>query len=111
VLTHQLSHPPPIPPALVQRSLVVIKRRIVPARLGVPENQQGLHLGKFEVFGVLLAFPGLDDAPLSAAIPVLHRADADYRVKLIVTVTRTGTGTPFKNVGVYSHCRTASSAA
>ena len=34
-----------------------------------------------------------------------------YRVKLIVTVTRTGTGTPFRRVGVYCHCRTASSAA
>ena len=42
--------------------------------------------------------------------PSSHRADA-YRVKLIVTVTRTGTGTPFRRVGVYSHCRTASSAA
>ena len=37
--------------------------------------------------------------------------NAYYRVKLIVTVTRTGTGTPFRRVGVYSHCRTASSAA
>jgi len=33
------------------------------------------------------------------------------RVKLIVTVTSTATGTPFRRVGVYSHCRTASSAA
>jgi hypothetical protein len=37
--------------------------------------------------------------------------DAYYRVKLIVTVTRTGTGTPFRRVGLYSHCRTASNAA
>jgi hypothetical protein len=37
--------------------------------------------------------------------------NAYYRVKLIVTVTRTGTGTPFSSVGVYTHCRTASSAA
>ena len=44
-------------------------------------------------------------------VPSSHRADAYCRVKLIVTVTRTGTGTPFKSVGVYSHCRTASSAA
>ena len=43
--------------------------------------------------------------------PSSPRADACYRVKLIVTVTSTGTGTPFKRVGVYSHCRTASSAA
>jgi hypothetical protein len=44
VLPHQLAHPRGIPPAtLVQRSLMVIKRRIVPARLGVPENQQSLH--------------------------------------------------------------------
>ena len=34
-----------------------------------------------------------------------------YRVKLIVTLTTTGTGTPFRRVGKYSHCRTASSAA
>jgi len=32
-----------------------------------------------------------------------HGRDASYRVKLIVTVTTTGTGTPFKSVGVYSH--------
>jgi hypothetical protein len=37
---------------------------------------------------------------------------ADYgRVKLIVIVVRTGTGTPLSSVGLYSHCRTASSAA
>jgi len=40
-----------------------------------------------------------------------HRANGYYGVKLIVTVTRTGTATPFRRVGVYSHCRTASSAA
>ena len=46
VLPHQLSHPRPIPPAtLIQRSLMVIKRRIAPARLRVPENEQGLHPG------------------------------------------------------------------
>jgi len=44
VLPHQLSHPRPIPPAaLIQRSLMVIKRRIVPTRLRVPENQEVLH--------------------------------------------------------------------
>src|SRR5262245_3861550 len=44
VLPHQRSHPRGIPPAtLVQRSLMVIERRVVPARLGVPENQQSLH--------------------------------------------------------------------
>ena len=32
-------------------------------------------------------------------------------VKFTVTVMMTGTGTPFTNVGVYSHCLTASSAA
>ena len=56
---------------------------------------------------------GVDQStPHSAPpFPSSHRADAYYRVKLIVTVTRTGTGTPFRRVGVYSHCRTASSAA
>ena len=34
-----------------------------------------------------------------------------YRVKLTVMVVRTGTGTPFSSVGMYSHCRMASSAA
>ena len=44
VFTHQLSHPRPIPPATrVQRPLVVIERRITPARFRVPQNQQGLH--------------------------------------------------------------------
>lgn len=33
------------------------------------------------------------------------------RVKLIETVMTTGTGLPFSSVGLYSHCRTASSAA
>ena len=43
---HQLSDSRPIPPAtLVQRSFMVIKRQIAPARLRVPENQQGLHRG------------------------------------------------------------------
>jgi DoxX-like family len=41
-----LSHARRIPPAtLIQRSLMVIKRWIAPARLRVPENQQGLHPG------------------------------------------------------------------
>src|SRR4030095_263187 len=44
ILPHQLSHPRPVPPsALIQRSLMIITRRIVPARLRVPENQQSLH--------------------------------------------------------------------
>jgi len=43
--------------------------------------------------------------------PSSHRADAYCRVNLTVTVMRTDTGTPFSRVGVYSHCRTASSAA
>ena len=46
------------------------------------------------------------DLPIDRA-----RADTYYRVKEILTVTRTGTGTPFSKVGRYSHCRTASSAA
>ena len=32
---------------------MVVKRRIVSARLGVPENQQGLHLDEIDVFGVV----------------------------------------------------------
>jgi len=43
--------------------------------------------------------------------PFPHRADAYCSLKLIVTVMTTGTGAPFRSVGVYSHCRTASSAA
>jgi hypothetical protein len=40
VLPHQLSHPRGVPPsALIQPSLMIITRRIVPARLRVPENQ------------------------------------------------------------------------
>ena len=54
VLPHQLSHPRGILPAtLVQRPLVVIERRIVPTRLGVPENQQSLHPQKFDAFDVV----------------------------------------------------------
>jgi hypothetical protein len=46
MLPHQLSDVERIPlTTLVERSLVVIKRRSAPARLGVPENQQGLHPG------------------------------------------------------------------
>jgi hypothetical protein len=40
-----------------------------------------------------------------------RREDASYLLKLIVTVMITGTATPFRNVGLYSHWRTASSAA
>ena len=43
--------------------------------------------------------------------PSLAAVDAYYRLKLIVTVKITGTGTWFRRVGVYSHWRTASSAA
>jgi hypothetical protein len=50
-------------------------------------------------------------ATSSDGSPSSHCANADYRVKLIATVMSTGTGTPFRRVGVYSHCRTASSAA
>ena len=48
---------------------------------------------------------------MTSAKRVSRATPSPYGVKLIVTVTRTGTGTPFRRVGVYSHCRTASSAA
>jgi hypothetical protein len=74
-----------------------------------------------------LAIPRLDGSPRSRgrrlrepeatrasfrrllALPA--RGDASYRLKLIVTVMITGTATPLRSVGLYSHWRTASSAA
>ena len=59
------------------------------------------------------AGPGRPEATRACfrRFPSSHRADAYCSLKLIVTVMTTGTGTPFSSVGVYSHCRTASSAA
>ena len=57
--------------------------------------------------------PGATRAPSLQAVSVRRAAgdDAPYRVKLIVTVMTTGTGTPLRRVGEYSHFITASSAA
>ncbi len=54
--------------------------------------------------------PGMMLGPVRWALSS-RRGEHDCSVKLIVTVITTGTGLPFRSVGVNSHCLTASSAA
>ncbi len=56
-------------------------------------------------------FPPWTEPTVCPTRRAVHRVASYCKVKFTVTVMMTGTGTPFSSVGVYSHCRTASSAA
>jgi len=67
------------------------------------------NLGNYQEKDGSVTVPRAHCGSISTA-PTGSRSSA-YRAKLIRTIVVTGTGTPFRSVGMYSHCRTASSAA
>ena len=88
-------------------TLAIMMPEIPPAQ-AVRLNAGNVGRGLRDRYGEPLR-PASSPAHLARAMP--RRRDASYRLKLIVTVMITGTATPLRSVGLYSHWRTASSAA
>ena len=103
---------PPMDPPVPMPARVATMGPAAMRRLALPMNPSALDTSVYFAMSLVWIWRRPSHPGIPRTVPVLPPRRCAYcRVKLIVTVMRTGTGTPFSRVGVYSHCRTASSAA
>ena len=107
------------PDAPTQRANIKFRAgRVRVRQAGVRAHVERIRAGGRTVIAILGNYQEKDG---SVTVPCAHCGSIStaptgsrrsaYRAKLIRTIVVTGTGTPFRSVGMYSHCRTASSAA